>query len=831
MLRSKSRFIVMAVAFVAMFVLLVIRMYSLAVTEAEVLVKQSEAKTNKTVTIKGSRGTIMDANGLPVAYDKRSYNIDFYRDYSRATSKDRAAYTGIIIKTIEIVGRNGGTFLDSFAIRRDPLTFAFDFEWGDISPEAAVEREKNWRTNMNVGAKATPEEIYLTLRERYQIPDDVSYEDAVLILSVWQEVQLSAYRAYLPVTVATDVSINTVAEIETRSLELDGMTIDETSTRIYPHGAVAAHVIGYMGRIGENSEDKYKEMGYDLDNDKIGVLGVENTMELELSANLKARQGYVMNEVSSNGTVLREIETVQATDGNSIQLTINLDMQQRLEQALAQNISLIREEQISTITSNYDKYNRLSGGDIDSIRLATYGAAVVMEVKTGRMLAMANYPSFDLNLFTGGISPSDYKALLEDKGLPLFNKAISSKGMPGSIFKMVTGLAGLMEGAITVNETIQDEGVFDKYTEKGRTAPACWKWNTSRTKHGAENIINALKDSCNYYFFTVADELTIDRLANWGGKLGLSTKTNIELPGEVVGQIGGQKVLYDYTLPVADQKTALPTLVLRSLEKLLKGYREERDLMVSDDQIKQTAQKLIQLVGTGENTEYGDQIRQILYEDMGISRIISKSHNMHGEISSLLTEIEWNPNQTVRSGIGQGIVSVTPIAVARYVAALVNGGNVLQPTVIDKIIAPDGKIVKQNETKVVEHLEIPQEYMDAIKEGMKKVVSEEDGGTAGQAFEGFEYKDDIGGKTGSAQISSEGYNIDIENTSWFVCFAPLDDPEIVMVVYIPYGMSGTKSAHTVKEFIRYYMDQKEGVAQTVSSTHNELPKENSLIVN
>ena len=261
MIRSKSRILVMATVFLAMFVLLVVRMYSLAVTEADVLVKESEAKTNKTVILKGSRGTIMDANGLPLAYDKRSYNIDFYRDYSKATSKDRAAYTDIIIKTIEIVNRNGGNFLDSFAIRRDPKTFVFTFEWGDISVEAAAKREANWRTNMNVGAKATPEEIYMTLRERYQVPDDVDYEDAVKILSVWQEVQLSAYRAYLPVTVATDVSINTVAEIETRNMELEGMKIDETSTRVYPHGAVAAHVIGYLGRIGESSAEKYTDLG------------------------------------------------------------------------------------------------------------------------------------------------------------------------------------------------------------------------------------------------------------------------------------------------------------------------------------------------------------------------------------------------------------------------------------------------------------------------------------------------------------------------------------------------------------------------------------------
>ena len=781
MFRNKGRFIVMALAFVAMFVLLGVRMYALAVTESDTLVKESETKTNKTVTLKGSRGTITDVNGLPLAYDKKSYNIDFYRDYTKATSKDRAMYTDIIMKTLEIVKRNGGTFLDTFSIRRDDKTMTFDFEWGDISAEAAAAREKNWRTNMNVFTDATPEQIYLTLRDRYQIPDDVSYEDAIKILSVWQEVQLSAYRAYIPVTVATDVSINTVAEIETKSLELEGMTIKETTTRVYPHGSVAAHVIGYMGRISENSQATYKSLGYDIDNDKVGVLGVENTMEQDLTANTKDRQGYVVNAVSSKGTVLKEIERVAPKDGNNVQLTIDLDMQQVLEKALAENIAQIHAEQVQAINSHYDDYYKKSGGDISSIRLATYGAAVVMEAKTGKVLALANYPSFDLNKFTGGISPDDYKALLEDPGLPLFNKAIASRGMPGSTFKMVTGLAGLMEHKITVSEQIIDEGVFDDYTAEGRKAPACWKWNQSHTTHGPEDIVGALKDSCNYYFFTVADRLTIDKLADWGAQLGLSSKTNIELPGEVTGQIGGQKVLYDNTQPASSQRTALPTLVYRSLVNLLKQYRDQRNLMVSDAQIEQTAEHLVELVGKEDlnPNNWGEPIRDVLSQDMGIAKTISLNTNMSGQISSLLTEIVWNPNQTVRTGIGQGIVSVTPIAVARYVATLVNGGKVLQPTIIDKVTDPDGKVVKQNDQPtVVNQLTIPKDYMDKIKEGMREVVSQEDGGTAGAGFVGFEYKDDFGGKTGSAQISSEGNNIDLENTSWFVCFAPFEDPKL-----------------------------------------------------
>jgi penicillin-binding protein 2 len=819
--KARKRLMAFSLFILLLFGILVIQLNTLAVvggTDGE-----SVSTMTKTISQTGQRGSIYDRNGVLLAYDQKSYDLVFNRDYSKATAKDRARYTEIIRETIAVVEKNGGTTIDTFAIKRqEDLSFAFDF--GNISAEAAAKREENWRSNMYIQdtdeKKMTAEEIYIYLRDLYQIPNDVDYEEAAKILSIWQEVQLNSYNASVPITIATDVGEQTVAEIEQRSEELSGMSIEESSVRIYPKNDFAAHVIGYLGQTqDEDRLAELEEMGYSS-SDLVGISGVEYTMEYELSANTSERKGSVTNEVDTKGNIIRELERVEAQNGNSVVLTIDTELQKLTEEALAQNIADIRAEQEATLAENPEKY-LAKVDDLDDIELAAYGAAVVMDVDTGEVLALANHSSYDLNLFTGGISDEEYTALKDDESLPLFNKAISSKAMPGSIFKMVTGLAGLAEGVVTTTETITDLGAYTKYTKDPDKAPACWIWNQSRTTHGDEDIVSAIKDSCNYYFFTVADELGIDALAEWGEKLGLASKTNIELPSEVTGQIGGQGVLYDNTKSLDAQNTSLPKLVVRSLKTLLASYCEQKEIDADDAKLQQAAERLIELVGTDD--ELGHDIRVVMREELGIPETVSYYRRWYAEVSSLLSEVTWNPNQTIRSGIGQSVVSVTPIAVARYIAALVNGGQVLDAHVVKSIVDGDGNVVESVEPTVVNTIEANQEYFDKIKEGMRGVVSAEDGGTAATGFVGFEYLDEIGAKTGTAQISGTNQNIDLENTSWFVAFAPFDDPEIAIVVYIPHGTSGSKSAYTARQILQYYMDRKKADGQTEQNGSMEIP--------
>ena len=164
-------------------------------------------------------------------------------------------------------------------------------------------------------------------------------------------------------------------------------------------------------------------------------------------------------------------------------------------------------------------------------------------------------------------------------------------------------------------------------------------------------------------------------------------------------------------------------------------------------------------------------------------------------------------------------MQVTPIAVARYVAAVVNGGTVYETHVVDKVVSQDGTVLYDKEPVIYDTLDADQIYLDKIKEGMSNVVSAEEG-TAEEYFKDFpdEYLKQIGGKTGSAEVSE----IDLENNSWFVCFAPFDEPEIAIVVYIPHGYAGSWSTGVAKDILLYYFEDKEKVAEQTIPAVNEL---------
>ena len=814
--KFKYRFIIAIILVVALMTTLIAQAANLTLVQGADYSSESESRITRTIAVDGARGSIVDCNGVPLAYDESSYNVEFLRDTAKKTYTDRAYYTDIIIETIELIEENGGETIDTFNIVRDE-NGNFDFDFGDISQEAKEKRIKNWKSNMLVNEKSEPDAIYRDLRNRYRIPENMSYEEARKVLSIWQEVQLSSYMAYNAVTIATGVNAKTVALIEAKSDELDGMQIAASTTRVYPKGASAAHIIGYTGKINDaDTLTELQEKGYTQD-DTIGISGIESSMEEYLTGNITERQGTRTVEVNSSGKVIEELDSTAATQGNTVMLTIDMQLQEVAEQALEKNIADIYNQQVIEYEENQDKYDEVLAGREPN--LAKSGAAIVMDVKTGDVLALANYPSYDLNLFTGGISTEDYKALSEDPATPLFNKAIASKGIPGSIFKLCTALAGLEEGVFNLNTTITDQGYFDKYIAEGSSAhgPACWV-KPYFDEHTNLNLISALQVSCNYFFFEIADRLGIDKLDYWGEQLGLTTKTGIEIPGEATGQVGGPTVLYDSTKAINEQKTSLPVLVYNQIVNYLGVIAEERNVTYDDNVIEDTAAKLVALAEDG-TTQMGSSIRQILYENMDVPTEISSQKGYDNNINIWISELVWNPTETAIAGIGSGITALTPIAVARYVSAIVNGGTVYEAHVVDKIFDSSGELVEDREPTVFNKLNVDQSNLDAIKEGMKAVVSPEDG-TQNDNFSDWKYADIIGGKTGTGVVTE---NVAIEDNAWFVAFAPYDDPEIAVVVYIPNGYKGSNAIPTAREILEYYLDRKYG------EYNNDVPYPNTSL--
>lgn len=804
--RFRSRFAFIGVLVILMFAALILKLNNIMIIQSDTISDTLVARTTKTIPVYGERGKILDVNGIPLAMDQKCYNVVFTRTVSLGTKSIRSEYTQKFIELYNIVTENGGEFIDTFAIRRND-SGEYYFYWGDISEAAAKTRETRWRSNMYVSTTATAEEIFMDLCDKYQIPTDLPYDEIRSLLSVWQEIQLSSYLSYLPVTISSNVDSDCVAEVMSKSDTLTGVSIEESTTRVYTKNSTAAHIIGYMGKMNDDTTiSHYKNLGYSSDS-LIGVAGIEKTMEETLSANLTDRQGEKVVQTDIKGKITSEISSKEATNGSDVFLTIDLALQEVLDEALKENIEQVNQFEQQRVASNYDKYKGVLA--TREIEMCTSGAAIVMDVNSGNVLAMSSYPSYDLNLFSGGISTEEYASLTNDKSTPLLNKAISSKAAPGSIFKMVTGLAGLEEGAITRNTIIHDNIVFTEGIDE-RSAPKCY----SSIGHGDVDIVKALEVSCNYYFYTVASRLKIDKINNWAEKFGLTSKTGIQLPGESTGQIGGQSVLYDNTKDVDNQKTSKARLVYNKIVELLKEDCEKSNITVDDTKIATAATRIIKLVG--QTSEVGPQIRGIMSEELGISETVNLQKFWYKDISDLLYDITWNQLLTVTTGIGQGVSLITPIEAVRYISAIANGGTVYNANLIDKIIDANGNVT-ETQPSVYYKLNASAANLSYIKQGMQKVVSDEDGGTAASEFSTFKYKNQIAGKTGTSQTGYKGVNVDIENTSWFVCYAPRDNPQIAIVVYLPRGYSGSKGAYTVKKVVEFYLDRLYGSSTTTQT--------------
>ena len=838
--RPVSRLIIIFAILLAMMGTLIFQLFRVTIAQGESFAEEAGSLSSRTVVTKGKRGSILDRNGLVLAYDEACFNVEFFRNANNRTDYYSAVYTEALIKAIRIIEDGGCSVIDtSYICMNERGEIYYDF---GVTSEAFVKaRYKNFCNVMgftmpdkdDMSTWITAEDAYLKLRKLWYIPEELSFEDARKIISIRQEVLLNNYRSYMPVTIAYNVTLDVVSKIEMMADELPGLQTSQSTIRRYPYGETAAHIVGYCQKMSAENAEELLEKGYSYD-DYIGVSGVEASMEEYLTGATKEHQGYISLEVNSNGAIINTVSVEPPTDGNNVTLTMDLAMQQVATQALHDIIEHINEKERNKIYPNGDGVPAEDYAEYDKISLAETGAIIVMDVNTGDVRAMASYPSYDPNWFIQGLTPEQAEYLYgnpdedddyADRTTPARNKAISMKLAPGSIFKMCTGLAGLMEGAIGLNETIDDNSPYiyiDEETGKEiDTHARCWQKNP--LKHQDQDLKAALTNSCNYYFYEVSYRLGIDKLVKWAEKLGFTSRTNIELTGETKGIVGGQASMYDNTRAYNDQDTSVPLLVYRSLCRLLRGYQNIRGVEVDEDAVSNCAQDLMALQD-GTLKGKGSEVRQILSKYLGIPDGISRAQGWDSEITSMLTELQWKASYTIRTGIGQGIMLITPIEAVRYVAAIANGGTVYDAHIVSSVSDPEGEELMHTEPSIFNKIDAPESYWDAIRQGMKGVVSPEDGGTAGTAFS-KEY-DEMGylaltsGKTGSAQVG--GITIDIQNTSWFVAFAPNDDPDIAIVVCVPNGLSGSSSAGAIEDVLTYYFTKLNSQASETLAGMNEI---------
>ena len=546
------------------------------------------------------------------------------------------------------------------------------------------ESQKKWKKVNNINEDATAEETFNYFKNKYEITTD-NVEDARKIMAIRYEISYQGYSNTKSIQIAQNISRNTLLEIKERNSDFPGVEITEEPKRVYPLGNTASHIIGRIGRI-EEEELKGNEDTYDQ-NDIIGKSGIEYVFE----EFLKGKNGVKQIDMDVEGTITNEYIAKEAVAGNDVILTIDSKLQATAEQAIKNNIE------------------RIANGAFGKASPADAGVAVVLNVKTGEVLAMASNPDYDPSAFVNGIDENTWNYYINGDTKPLENKAISAMYSPGSTYKMVTALAGLETGAITTTDKIRDTGIYRKYNSSWK----CWKISG----HGYLDVSNAIERSCNYFFYELGDRVGIDTLAKYSYYLGLGHKTGIELKGEISG-------------------------VLASNE-------------------------------------------------------IAKQENR-----------VWNPGETISAAIGQSYNTFTPIQMARSVAMVANRGKKLDVTIVKSIIRPDGSEIPRNEyeSKVSEKLGLTPDNTEemsfnetniqAILEGMRGVTSES-GGTAYSTFRDFDIE--VGGKTGSAQTGVEG-----KTNAWFVGFAPFDNPEIAIVVFVRNGGSGGYTAEVARDIIAQY---------------------------
>lgn len=816
---NRNRMIILFIAILVIFVALMARNSYIAIALHEEDVERLSSRTTKTIRLTGSRGTIYDANMVPLAYDEKSYDVQFYRDPSKSSAADRANYTQVIYKLIQLIESNGKETIDEFWLAKDE-NGNWHFDTGTTNLAVAAKREQQWRENFY--ESSTPEsELFDKLCEKYAVPSDLDDEMKVKILAIWQASRMNAFNTS-PVTIATDVGFETVSEIEVMSMELDGVSVTESTTRRYPQKTLASHIIGYTAKLNSNNLETYSAMGYPTDAE-VGATGIEYSMEAQLSPNVEYRRGSQVYEISTQGKAIREISYVEPTDGNSVVLTIDTELQRVAEEALEKTIAKIyAQQQEQMLNEDWRRRNQKILDEYEEkgteVQVADSGAVVVMDPNSGKILAMASYPSYDLSMFEGGsIDNGSWSIIATDSRNPMFNRAVSAKDAPGSIFKLCTALGGLAEGVITVDTRWDDEGYFTATDEANPSK--CWISISKISEHANQTIVDAIKNSCNYFFYKVGYGLGSANLTKWAAALGLTSKTNIELPSESTSIVGNQDMLYDSSRAISNQYTSKPLIAANKISARLYEIGEARGISYDEERVEAATKALLDLVNTdGDKSSWNPLIKQILLYDMNIPETYISSHYLVNEMVSYLNDLRWTANETILAAIGESITQITPIAAARYVSAIANGGTVYDAQVVSKVLDAEGNVILEKSPVVANQIKVDPVFFEKIREGMNYVASPEEGGTAASAFKNWKYSDVLCVKTGT----SDRTELELENNSWMVAFAPIDDPKIAVVVYIQNGMAGSNSADVVKAVIEYYLDSLQYSESTTAATGNGL---------
>ena len=504
---GKFRAALLVAAVLLVFFSYLIALVRLQLVNGDYYKEQSEQKIYSTETITASRGSIYDCNGVSLVTNTTGYCVKFTRALMPKEDQN-----DIILSLIRLMNEYNAAYYDPLPITKtEPFAYTTD----DMSSSEILELV----STLDLKEPPTVEEAMAALAEKYDL-EGYTAEEQRLIAGVRYEMSLTSFSLSNPYEFAEDVSVELVSAIKQLSDEYVGVDIDTKPLRYYTDPSIAPHLLGYVGKIYAEEYEELAAKGYSM-NDTVGKSGIERAMEDVL----KGTDGTRVIERDSSGKVLNVTVLEEAQSGNNVVLTIDSNLQKTAQESL--------KNCIETIVERSDEPGR-DGED------ANAGAVVAVDINTGAILASASYPTYTQDEYQ-----SNYTALATDETKPLFNRAFYGTYAPGSTFKMATGIAALEEGAVGLEEQILDTGIYTKYAPS--YSPRCWYYSDYGRGHGLQDIVAALKNSCNYYFYEVADRLGIDALNQYCRKLGLGVKTGVEI-GEASGILAGP----DYRASIDD---------------------------------------------------------------------------------------------------------------------------------------------------------------------------------------------------------------------------------------------------------------------------------------
>jgi len=500
--------------------------------------------------------------------------------------------------------------------------------------------------------------------------------------------ELAPFR---PVVVARDVSRESAFAIAEEHLNLPGVQLRITPIRQYTEGPLTAHIVGYVGGIPAERAEEYQALGYDPYVDRVGLAGVEYAFQEEL----RGRKGEKYIEVDVAGREVRTVAvTEQASPGNNLVLALDLDLQWTVEEALRAGMQ--------------------EAG-------ATSGSAVVLNPQTGEVLALVALPSYDNNLFAGGVSVEDYQRLVEDPEHPLLNHAIGGQYSPGSTIKIILAAAGLQEEVISSQTRLRCEGTLwlpHKYfPDNPELAQPFQCWLASG--HGSLNVVEALAYSCDIFFYQLGgglrefEGLGLERLAEYAERFGLGQPSGIALTGETAGLV-----------PTAKWK----------------------------------------------RINYGES---------------------------------WTTGDTYNVSIGQGFILASPLQMVNATAAVANGGTLYRPQIVYEVQTADGQLVRPFRPQVIRQVGVSPDHLELVRQGLRGAVA---WGTSRRADLP---EVAVAGKTGTAEFPGpRDEKGNLPTHAWFTAFAPYEDPEIALVVFVASGGEGSTTAVPIAaEILRYYFSR------------------------